>query len=482
VGVLLLSIPIIYVVLSVPFTLELALIVFIFIVVFWILLTDAVARIIRPGIAAFSRIFTPAIGQKSQLFAKTLRVKRIRVVPLLMILLLTFSITIFSAVEAQTYHHHVNQQVHYYVGGDIRIYTERVEASRANDIMALSEIYTATAFIEVQAEIASSHFQLIAVNPSAYAQVGNWDESSMVGDDYQTVLDRLQANTNGIVLPEHLASLYNREVGDTIPVRVRDQRTFVVEIKEFDVVGIMYKAPGLGYSNPSDPQASVAPNPGFGFQKGESFALCNQHYFLVEIPTFDPYSIMDTTISFLASVASSSDIQTAQNAVEALGFVYRTWSPYNFDLEEAYPDGYLFSQGIIGLLSVGFLASLAISVVALTVFVSTIVSERKTEYAIMRALGGSSHDVTSIVLVEFVSIILLTFFFSVIIGVGFSWILMFVIIRLFPQPFIVPFTIIYPLSLLIAVLGLVIVGLVTGAYFPARRAGQVQVNNLLRNL
>ncbi|MFX1317626.1 MAG: FtsX-like permease family protein [Promethearchaeota archaeon] len=482
IGVILLTIPLVYFVLFIPLSLEIALIVFILIVSFWILLSDAVARIIRPGIATFSKIFTPAIGQKSQLFSKTLTVKRTRVVPLLMILLLTFSITIFSAVEAQTYHNHIDQQVQYYVGGDIRIYTQLVVADRVNDITSLSAIHTATAFIEVQAEIALSNFKLIAVNPTAYAEVGNWDETSMMGEDYQTVLNRLAANYNGIILPAHLASLYDKRVGDTIPVTVRDQRTFIVEVKEFDIVGIMNKAPGLGYSNPSDPQASITSNPGFGFQKNEPFALCNQHYFLVEIPSFDPYSIMDTTNSFIAGIDSASDIQTAQHAVESLGFVYRTWSPFTFDLEEAYPDGYLFAQGIIGLLSVGFLASLAISIVALTVFVSTIVAERKTEYAIMRALGGSRHDVTSMVLVEFVSIILLAFFFSIIIGINFSWLLMFVIIKLFPQPFIVPFTIIYPMSLLVAILGLVILGLVTGAYFPARRAGQVQVSNLLRNL
>lgn len=482
VGIILLSIPLFYVVLSISLSLDIALLVFILIVSFWMLLADAIARLIRPGIAIFSKIFTPAIGQKSQLFAKTLKVKRTRVIPLLMILLLTFSITIFSAVEAQTYHNHINQQVHYYVGGDIRVYTDLVVANRVNDIISLSEIDTATAFIEVQAEIAQTSFKLIAVNPSAYAQIGNWDDSSMVGDSYQTVLDRLSANRNGIVLPEHFAQLYDRQVGDTIFVQVRDQRTFVVDLKEFDVVGIMSKAPGLGYSNPSDPQAAITPNPGFGFQKDQSFALCHQHYFLVEIPLFDPYAVMDNANSFLAKIESSSDIQAAQNAVESLDFVYRTWSPLTFELEQTNPDIYLFSQGIIGLLSVGFLASLAISIVALTVFVGVIVSERKTEYAIMRALGGSRRDVTLIVLVEFVSIILLAFLFSVLIGITFSWLLMFVIIKLFPQPFIVPFTIIYPLSLLLAVLGLVILGLLTGAYFPARRAGQVQVSNLLRNL
>jgi ABC-type antimicrobial peptide transport system permease subunit len=476
------SLPLFYVVLSVPFSVDIALLFFLLVVGFWIVLADAIARIIRPGMAGVSRLFTPVIGQKSQLFAKGVRVRRSRIIPLLMILLLTFSITIFSAVEAQTYHTHLNQQIRYYVGGDIRVFSSRVSATQANQIAYLSSINTATAFIQLPVEIGQTEFQLIGVDPAAYAEVGNWDQSSIVDESYQTVLARLDANTNGIILPAHLAALYNKRVGETIDIRVYDQYAFDIEVKRFDIVGIMRTAPGLGYTNPSDPLASVASNPGFGFQIDDTFALCHQNYMLVEIPSLDPYATVDSTQFFLANINPSSDIETAQNAVESLNFVYTTWSPYTFDLAEAYADGYLFSQGVISLLSVGFLASLAISIVALTVFVSTIVSQRKTEFAIMRALGGTRRDVTTIVLVEFVSLILLAFLFSIIVGSAFSWILMFVIIRLFPQPFIVPFTIIYPFTLLFTVLGLVILGLLAGAYLPARQAGQVQVNTLLRNL
>ncbi|MFW9832027.1 MAG: FtsX-like permease family protein, partial [Candidatus Thorarchaeota archaeon] len=480
--VMILTLPLGYGVLSVPLSVELALVVFIFIVSFWVLLADALARLIRPGIAWFSRLLAPAIGQKNHLFVKGMRVQRTRVVPLLMILLLTFSITIFSAIEAQTYQYQLDQQISYYVGADVRVYSERVLASRINEILFLPHINIATAFIEVPAEIGESNFQLIGCDPAAYAQIGNWDKSSMVGEDYRVVLDRLATNHNGIILPAHIASLYGSRVGEPISVLVRDQRTFIIEVKEFDVVGIMNTAPGLGYTNPSDPGASIAPNPGFGFQKSDPFALCHQQYFLVQVPLHDPYSVADSTNFFLAGLNPSASVQEAQDGIESLDFVHRTWSPHTFDLKEAYHDGYLFSQGIISLLSVGFLASLSISVVALTVFVSTIVSERKTEYAILRALGGSRRDITSMVLVEFVSLILLAFTFSLIIGIAFSWLLMFVIIKLFPQPFIIPFSIIYPLSLLITVLGLVILGLFTGAYLPARRAGQVPVNTLLRNL
>ncbi|MFX1508878.1 MAG: ABC transporter permease [Promethearchaeota archaeon] len=474
--------PLINYVISVPLTIDMALLLFIGTVAFWVILTDATARVLRPGIAGFSNLLRPVFGQKSTLFAKSVKVRRSRIVPLLIILLLTFSVTFFSAVEAQTYQVHLNRQIEYYIGADIRIYSGPVPAQRVQEITALPQIYSATPFIEVRANLGQTEFRLHGIDPASYAQVGKWDQTSMVGDDYLTVLNRLEANPNGIILPEHLATLWNKAVGDPIDIRVWDQRIVILETKTFEVVGIMRTAPGFGYANPSDPGASVSTSPGFGFQTGNAFAFVHEDYFLVEVPSWKVYDYVNLTQTFLARLNNAYTIQSALNALQSIDFVYYTWAPQTFDLESAYPDGYLFSQGIISLLSVGFLAALSISVVALTIFVNTIVSERRTEYAIMRALGGTRRQITAIVLGEFVGLILAAFIFSLIIGVIFSWVLMFSLLQLFPQPYVIPFSIIYPFSLLIAILGLVILGLIAGAYLPARRAGQVEVSNLLRNL
>jgi putative ABC transport system permease protein len=151
-------------------------------------------------------------------------------------------------------------------------------------------------------------------------------------------------------------------------------------------------------------------------------------------------------------------------------------------LEDVFLDGYLFRQGVISLLSVGFVAALTISLIALTVFVNALVAERRTEYAVMRALGGTRRQVTTIVFGEFLGLILASFLLGVVLGVGFSWLLMYVLLELFPQPYIVPFTMTWPHTILLTVLGFVVLAMLAGAYVPARRAGGVQVNSLLRNL
>lgn len=469
-------------ILTMPLDVDLAFVLFIVAIAFWILLCDACARLLRPSIAGFSRIFRPVFGQKSHLFAKSVRVRRQRIIPLLIILILTFSVTIFAAVTAQTYQSHLDRQIDYFVGGDIRIYSGPVPAQRVDEIINVPHIRTATAFIETRANIGEIQFRLLGIDPNAYAVAGNWDETSMIGDDFQTVLARLAANPSGVILPHHLATQLNRHNGDTIDIDVWDQRIVFLETKTFDVVGEVYSAPGFGFANPSDPAASIAPVPGFGFQKSQPYAFVHKDYFLIEVPSWKVYDYVNNTQTFIATLASNANIESALEAVSSIDFVYTTWSPQTFDLEEVYPDGYLYAQGVISLLSVGFLAALVISVVALTVFVNTIVNERKIEYAIMRAMGGTRRQVTAIVLGEFFGLIMAAFLLSLLLGAGFSWLLMFTLLRIFPQPYVIPFNVIYPFTLLVAILGLVLLGLVAGAYLPARRAGSVQVTTILRNL
>jgi len=482
VGVCVLVLPLTWAVLTLPSSPEAALSLFVVAVILWVFLCDAGARLLRPGIAGFSRLFRPLFGEKSKLFAKSVRVRRGRIIPLLIILTLTFSVTIFSAVEAQTYKTNLDNQIGYFIGGDLRIFSGPVPAQRTRELELVPGIAVATPFIEVEATIGGTEFRLIGVDPLAYAECGEWQPSSVVGQSPDSVLAALAANRDGIILPEQLATAFDVHAGDSVTINVWDQNVIPLETKVFSVVGEIYSAPGLGYANPSDPAALNSPVPGFGFQKSEPFALCNKDYFLIEVPSWKVYDYVNRTQLFIASVTPGADFEQTLGYVRALDFVHTVWSPRTFNLEDVYPDGYLFSQGLISLLSVGFVAALTISVVALTVFVNAIVAERRTEYAVMRALGGTRRQVTAIVLGEFLGVILASFLLSLLLGIGFSWLLMYDLLKLFPQPYVVPFAMAWPHTILLTVLGLVVLAMLAGAYIPARRAGAVQVHNLLRNL
>ncbi|MFX1564220.1 MAG: ABC transporter permease, partial [Promethearchaeota archaeon] len=479
----LLAIPFTTFSLTVPLTDEYALGFFIIIVIIWVLLADVGARIVRFGVAGFSYLIRPFFGQKTKLLTKSVRAQRGRIIPLLLILILTFSITTYSAVEAQTYQNQLDQQVAYYIGADIRIATTSVYATQVSDIVNIPGVDNAMAFVEVPAQLGSLEFQLIGIDPEAYASVGNWDVSSMVGNDAQSVLNALDSNTDGIIFPNHIAEQINRHTGSQVNISVEDQFFSPVGYKVFDIVGEVHSAPGLGYANPSDPAAAKTPISGFGFQFDHSFAFCHIDYLLVEIPSLGIlYSRSNLTHSFLASVNPSFDFGEVYDRVQDIEFVIATWSPATFDLEDTYPDAYLFTQGVISLLSVSYFAALLLGIVALTIFVNIILSERKLELAILRAIGGNQRQVTALLVGEFLSFISAAFIIGLIFSSGFSLILLHVLLQMFPLPYIIPFAIEWPLILLISLIGLVIAGMLIGIYLPIKRANSIPINTILRNL
>jgi ABC-type antimicrobial peptide transport system permease subunit len=242
----------------------------------------------------------------------------------------------------------------------------------------------------------------------------------------------------------------------------------------FRIVALGHSAPGLGYFDPQDPTRPADTTSGFSFQEGAVFGLINIGY-------LENLNVSESTL-FLASQQTGTDTEDIAEDIRDLGFAVSIYSPSTFSVEEAYPEGYLFNKGVISILSIGFLACLSISLIALTLFVGVIVAERQTEYAIMRAVGGTRRQIISVVIGEFFGLILTSFIVSILLGSVFSWFLMYVLLNLFPYPFVVPFPLTLPWILLLTVLGVVIIGMIIGTYIPARRAGRTEVGRVLRNL
>jgi ABC-type antimicrobial peptide transport system permease subunit len=191
---------------------------------------------------------------------------------------------------------------------------------------------------------------------------------------------------------------------------------------------------------------------------------------------------MTNTRLILASVSETANIERVQQRVSNLEFTSAVYSPITYSLEEDYQEGYLFNRGVISLLSIGFLACVIISIITLILFVGIIVTERQTEYAIMRAVGSTQRQISAIVIGEFVGLILASFLVALFLGFFFSWLIMFILLGLSPFPFVIPFHLSVPLLLLLAVLGIILLGISLGTYIPARRAGRTNVGKVLRNL
>jgi ABC-type lipoprotein release transport system permease subunit len=377
-------------------------------------------------------------------------------------------------VEAQTVDNNAHRQIDYFIGADLRVESEWVPSSRVSEIAAVPGVAEATALVRAYAVIGSTQLGLIGIDHEAYPVIGHWDLSSMLGGDPGTVFSRFDDDPYSIIFPATFAEQLGLIVGDSINMFVYDRSSVLVDDRVFPIAGLGHSAPGLGYFDLEDPARPPDTTSGFEFQESVAFALVHLSY-------LQSFNITSSQL-FFASLEPNIDVDQVQQDIMALGFPTAVHSPATFSLEAAYPDGYLFNRGVISILSIGFLACLSISIIALTLFVGVIVAERQTEYAIMRAVGGTRRQIVAIVVGEFIGLILASFIASVLLGSIFSWLLMNVLLNLFPFPYVIPFIIIPPWLLLLFMLVTVIAAMTVGTYIPARRAGRTNVGRVLRNL
>jgi ABC-type antimicrobial peptide transport system permease subunit len=458
----------------IPVTPLLAIVLFVYSVIVWTLFSDIGSRIVRQLIAGITRSFQPLFGEKTFIFEKSMRTRRQRIVPLLLILTLTFSITVFAVVEAQTVQDNVFTQVSYCMGADLRIESGFVHHNHTADVLTIPDVDSATAHIYTTGTIGPVSITIYGIDVESNVITSNWDSTSTVGETPLAVLSTLHNTSNGIILPWTLADQLEKTVGESVVVTVHQQGAGIWGEAAFRIIGLGRSVPGLGYFDPDDPMRSPDPTDGFQFQEPQIFALINSRFLINRN--------MTNTRLILASVSETANIERVQQRVSNLEFTSAVYSPITYSLEEDYQEGYLFNRGVISLLSIGFLACVIISIITLILFVGIIVTERQTEYAIMRAVGSTQRQISAIVIGEFVGLILASFLVALFLGFFFSWLIMFILLGLSPFPFVIPFHLSVPLLLLLAVLGIILLGISLGTYIPARRAGRTNVGKVLRNL
>jgi ABC-type antimicrobial peptide transport system permease subunit len=425
----------------------------------WFFIAYNGSRISRVGLARISKKLSFVMGQKNLISAGYLRMRKGRIIPLMVVLALTMSTTIAFAVLS------------YAVGADLRIACTDREFAFNNTLAEVEGVEQVTPVLRTWASIAGIDIQLQALNPSIYADIGKFDESSFGGEDPAAVLSALAANPNGIILSEQHASFLNKTVNSTIVLEMSGiGQTHLVL---FDVVGVVHSAPGFGYSSLSDIPPS-AQGAGFGYQVALGYAFTNLNFTAEMISA-------ETTNLFLASLAEDTNQTQLISTLQSYPGLYPV-TPETFDLKHQSLQTALFLNTVEGLFSIGFVMSLILSVFALSISLGSVVRERRKEYAVMRAIGGSKRQIVSMVFSEFTGVVLASLILSILLGVAFGFIMGVLLNNMMPFSRTLAGTTSIPWNFLSIVLIIEIATMVIGAYLPAREASRTEPAIVLRNM
>ncbi len=438
----------------------------------WFFLAYNGSRISRVSFSKFSARLTFMLGEKNLISAGNLRMRKGRIVPLMVVLALTMSSTIAFTIQAHSFQADLEKEIAYAIGSDLRVMCTPQPFSFNDTIESYPGVNKATPILTTTARTGTERLYIKAIDALEYSDIGKFDDTSFFGEDSNHILSRLAAISNGIIMSEYHANRLNKTIGDSITLDVGG-RLASIRVT-FTLVALIHSAPGFGYAAEQDiPSSSLGA--GFGFQAGlTGFALANLDF-------ISEQTDITTVRSFMADLVCITDQEFLLRALKDLPGVSAT-TPELFDLKGRSFGTALFLSTVEGLFSIGFAMSLVLGMFAMTLFLGSVVRERKRDYAILRAVGGSRRMVVNIVFSEFTGIVLASLAFSLLLGTLFGFIMSSVVFSMSPFARILTPAITFPTGFLTAVLLLELIMMIAGAYFPAREAAKTDPAIVLRNL
>ncbi len=429
------------------------------------------SRAMRLVTAKASESLNWLLGEKRLYLTQSLRRRKGQFIPLLVILTLTLTTTTMMLIQTASFENTIENEAIYALGADVRIEVPDRALNWTDTIVGYGGVLSATPVIEVLSYVGPEAIYLEGLDMSAYRTMGSFKPTSFVGNSPDNLLTTLDSVENGIIISMFHMSLWNVTLGDKISILV-SLPTGSIEA-EFEIVGAMKSAPGFGMASTLDLDG-IPFGAYFDFQPGRGgFALVNIDY-LSSVTGYD------TSEVFLVDTTSLTD---AAGLVEDISTIpYST--VYTIDTIEFGSDTVagLFLAGIEGLTMISFIMCASMAVASIALFLGSAVAEREPEYALFRAIGGTKKQVVSLVFGEFAGSVLAVVVTSLVLGILFGYtmvLLTFGISSIWP---ILPKILTFPVLVMLLTVTLECIVMIVTCYFPARRAGNTNPADVLRNM
>ncbi len=412
------------------------------------------------------------LGEKALYMSQSLRKRKGQFIPLLVILTLTLTTTTMMLVQTSSFEATLQNELEYSIGADMRIETDPMSLNFNTTLLQYPGVLEVTPVVHTWAQVGTNRFFLEGVDPLGYMRVGLFTENSFVDNDTASVMAALNAQQNGIVISQTYSNLWNKTIGDSILVYYGGANE--TRAGGFKIVGILNSAPGFGVASTQD-LTGVSFASQFGFQAGQGgFALVNLEYL------YD-FGGLHTTELFLVDTTCYVDVRPMITSLEQEKNL-NVYTAETFDIDTQSESIRLFLSGIQGLTTISYILCAAMGLSAIALFLGSAVLERKSEYAIFRALGGTQKQVVSMVFGEFAGSVVAAISISIILGFVFGYAMSIITFGISPFTPVLSEVLAYPFLMMLVTIAAESVVMLASCYFPARRAGAVNPATALRNM
>ncbi|MEM9042245.1 MAG: FtsX-like permease family protein [Actinomycetota bacterium] len=231
----------------------------------------------------------------------------------------------------------------------------------------------------------------VGVDPVSFADLSFW-RSDYADVDLDTLMARLAANPDGALITGDLARRHGVQVGETIRLDLRDSRPLGRVGYDAEVVGVVDQFPRW------------SPDDDVGLVIGRADTLA-----AVSSGSRDRLVLVDLDARFDERSRVAADVA---NAGGDLGPVRRVENIV--DRARTDPG----RQGVLGLLTLGVALAVVLTFAGFVVTTVTSFRRRSTELGVLRAMGLSRREMTTLALFDLVGVMTVALVAAVVVGVG----------------------------------------------------------------
>ena len=329
----------------------------------------------------------------------------------LVLLVLTLGLSAFTASLARTLDSQLDKQAHYQVGADINLYELGTTFNEDNpspvytfgpveDHLSIPGVRSATRAgrykFSAIAQGGSLQGTFLAIDRLTFPSAAYW-QRDFASEQLGALMNQLAANPTGVLLPSSLLAKQKLKVGDTLRLAITTGVAGQSIPMEAPIVDTFELFPTW---YPEDGALIVGNLEELFLRAGAEYP---HEVWLGTTPEADPEFIAYAVRGF--SILLDQQADQSKLVQNGLNTIVRDWSSAELKIraEQRRPE----RQGLFGLLSVGFVSSALLTVLGFLLYALFSFRRRFIEMGMLRAIGLSIQQMTSLLAAELAFLVLL---------------------------------------------------------------------------
>jgi len=339
----------------------------------------------------------------------------------LVLLILTLGLSGFTASLALTLDSQLDKQMRYEVGADMNIYElgTTFNENTQNPVYTFGPVEDHLSIPEVQSATRVGRYKFSAITPSGNLQgaflgidrltfpsAAYW-QKDFASEQLGVLMNQLAANPTGILVPTSLLRDKDLEVGDKFIISVTTGIAGQSIPLEAQIVGTFDLFPTW---YPESGTMIVGNLEELSLRSGAEYP---HEVWLGTTDKADPETIVYTVRGF--SILLDQKADQSKLVQNGLNTIVDSWSSADLNIraEQRRPE----RQGLFGLLSVGFVSSALLTVLGFLLYALFSFRRRFIEMGMLRAIGLSIKQMTSLLAAELAFLVLLGIGVGTVLGV-----------------------------------------------------------------